>query len=157
MAAQGPPYSRVPRHVAIIMDGNGRWAQRRAKPRVFGHIRGSRKIRAVVSEAGSLGVQALTLYAFSTENWSRAQSELNVLWKLLKKYLTREADDLDRQNVSLHVIGEMDRLSPELRDLLTTTMSCLSKNTGLKLTLALPNEAALDTMAASLARMLALK
>jgi len=128
--------SRTPKHIAIIMDGNGRWAQKRHHPRVFGHIRGSGRIKAVVQEADRLGVKALTLYAFSTENWSRPNAELSVLWKLLKKYLIREVDHLDRENVRLRVIGEIDRLGPDVRSVLDPTIERLSKNTGLQLTFA---------------------
>src|SRR5689334_267212 len=105
----------IPKHVAIIMDGNGRWAQRRARPRVFGHVRGSSRVKGVVKEANRLGIQALTLYAFSTENWSRPENERKVLWKLLKKYLTRDANELHRQNVRLRVIGEVERLESDVQ------------------------------------------
>ncbi|MGZ3687294.1 MAG: polyprenyl diphosphate synthase, partial [Bdellovibrionota bacterium] len=127
---------RVPNHIAIIMDGNGRWAQRRRHPRVYGHIRGSSRIKAVVREADRLGVKALTLYAFSTENWNRPQGELRVLWQLLKKYLLREADELARQNVRLRVIGEVERLGSDVRGVLDPVLERLSGNTGLQLTFA---------------------
>lgn len=126
----------IPKHIAIIMDGNGRWAQRRRHPRVFGHIRGASRIRRTVLEADRLGVKALTLYAFSTENWTRPEEERAVLWKLLIKFLKREADELDRNNVRLRVIGEHDRLKPEVREILDPTVRRLSKNTGLQLTFA---------------------
>jgi undecaprenyl diphosphate synthase len=126
----------VPRHVAIIMDGNGRWAERRRHPRVFGHIRGSARIKAVVREADRLGIRALTLFAFSTENWRRPETELRVLWKLLKRYLLKEADELARENVRLRVIGEVERLSPDVRAVLEPVVERLSRNTGLQLTFA---------------------
>ena len=125
---------KTPQHIALIMDGNGRWADRRGHQRVFGHIRGSTRIKAVVREADRLGVKALTLYAFSTENWSRPEAELQVLWKLLVKYLRREVDELDRNNVRMHVIGEIERLSPEVRRVVDASVERLSKNTGLQLT-----------------------
>lgn len=128
---------RTPRHVAIVMDGNGRWAQRRGRPRVYGHIRGSSRIKAIVREADRLGVRSLTLYAFSTENWSRPSGELSVLWKLLAKYLLREADELARENVRLGTIGEIERLAPELRELLASTTARLAGNTGLRLNFAI--------------------
>lgn len=127
---------RIPQHVAIIMDGNGRWAQRRGHPRVFGHVRGSSRVKAIVKEADRLGVKALTLYAFSTENWGRPERELQVLWKLLKKYLQREANELHRQNVKLQVIGEVERLGSDVRSVLDPVVERLSKNTGLQLTFA---------------------
>ncbi|MGK5082561.1 isoprenyl transferase [Bdellovibrionota bacterium FG-1] len=127
----------VPRHIAIIMDGNGRWAQRRRHPRVYGHVRGTARVKTVVREADQLGVKALTLYAFSTENWMRPATELRVLWKLLKKFLTRELDELNRQNVRMHVIGETERLAPDVREVLDRSIARLSGNTGLQLTFAL--------------------
>ena len=128
--------SRTPNHIAIIMDGNGRWAQRRHHPRVFGHIRGASRIAKVVREADRLGVKALTLYAFSTENWTRPEDERSVLWKLLIKFLKREENELARNNVRLRIIGEVDRLSPEVRAVLDPAMVRLSRNTGLQLTFA---------------------
>ena len=127
----------IPRHVAIIMDGNGRWAQRKGRPRVFGHIRGCGRVKPVVREADRLGVKALTLYAFSTENWSRPEAELSVLWRLLKKYLIREADELHRRNVRFRAIGELERLSPDVREVVDQTMERLEGNTGLQLTFAI--------------------
>jgi undecaprenyl diphosphate synthase len=123
--------SRLPKHVAIIMDGNGRWAQRRHRPRVYGHIRGASRVKAVVQEADRLGVKVLTLYAFSTENWSRPESELRVLWKLLARYLKKEVADLERNNVRLKIFGEVERLPAEVRQTLENAIERLSKNTGL--------------------------
>ena len=118
------------------MDGNGRWAQRRRHPRVFGHIRGASRIAGIVREADRLGVKALTLYAFSTENWTRPEDERSVLWKLLIKFLKREEAELAKNNVRLRIIGEIDRLSPEVRAALDPAVALLSKNTGLQLTFA---------------------
>jgi len=128
---------RTPKHVAIIMDGNGRWARDRGHSRAFGHIRGSSRVKSVVREADRLGVKVLTLYAFSTENWCRPEGELQVLWKLLKKYLIREVDELNANNVQLHVIGEKERLSQDVRDVLDASVRKLAKNTGLKLVFAI--------------------
>jgi len=119
------------------MDGNGRWAERRGHPRVYGHIRGASRIKAIVREADRLGVQALTLYAFSTENWSRPDTELGVLWKLLRKYLIRETEELNRKNVRLGVIGEVERLAPDIRESLGRSIERLGGNTGLRLTFAI--------------------
>jgi undecaprenyl diphosphate synthase len=118
------------------MDGNGRWAQKRHRPRVFGHVRGARRLIAVVREADRLGVQALTVYAFSTENWIRPDSELRVLWKLMKKFLEREVRSLDRENVRLRVIGEVDRVPADLQKTIAEVTKRLEKNTGLQFTLA---------------------
>lgn len=127
----------IPKHIAIVMDGNGRWAQGRRHPRVFGHVKGSSRVKEIVREANRLGVRALTLYAFSTENWLRPENERRVLWKLLKKYLIRDVDELHKENIRLHVIGEIDRLDPDVRSVLDPTLEKLSKNTGLRLTFAL--------------------
>lgn len=129
--------SVVPKHIAIIMDGNGRWAQRRGHSRIFGHVRGTVRVKDIVSEADRLGVRALTLYAFSTENWSRPQPELKALWKILKKYLLKEADELNRKNVRFRVIGEIERLSPDVQDVIRSVVARLANNTGLNLTFAL--------------------
>lgn len=128
--------ARLPQHVAIIMDGNGRWAQRRGRPRVFGHIRGASRIKNVVREANRLGIKAITLYAFSTENWARPDSELSVLWKLLTKYLRREVSELQRQGVRLHMIGELERLDPAVYAEVQRSVDLLKENQGLQLTFA---------------------
>lgn len=127
----------IPQHIAIIMDGNGRWAQKRGYPRVYGHVRGSSRVRGIVEEANRLGVKALTLYAFSTENWARPEGERHVLWKLLKKYLARDTEDLHRKNVRLRVIGEFNRLDPDVRGVLEQAIARTAQNTGLQLTFAL--------------------
>ena len=127
----------IPKHIAIIMDGNGRWAQKRGHPRIFGHVRGSSRVKGVVRESSRLGVKALTLYAFSTENWNRPETERKVLWRLLKKYVLREAEELNRENVRLRVIGEIERLDTDVRKVLEQLIERLSVNTGLQLTLAI--------------------
>lgn len=136
MARAPADISDVPRHVAIIMDGNGRWAQSRGRPRIFGHIRGAGRVKAIVREADRLGIRALTLFAFSTENWARPDSELTVLWRLLKKFLVREIGALERNNVRLNVIGENERLAPDVRQVVDGAITRLSGNTGLQLTFA---------------------
>jgi undecaprenyl diphosphate synthase len=128
---------RIPKHVAIIMDGNGRWAQNRGYPRFYGHVRGAGRVREVVRESKRQGVRALTLYAFSTENWKRPEGELQVLWKLLRKYIRKEIEELDRNGVRLNVIGEMDRLPVDAKKELNTAIQRLSKNSDLFLTFAL--------------------
>src|SRR5690349_16932268 len=100
----------TPRHVAIIMDGNGRWAERRGRPRIVGHVRGCRRVREIIRESDRLGVRALTLYAFSSENWRRPVEEVNVLMRLLFKWLARERKELMEKNIRFRAIGVIDRL-----------------------------------------------
>ncbi|MBK6880306.1 MAG: isoprenyl transferase [Elusimicrobia bacterium] len=129
--------ARVPAHVAVIMDGNGRWAQRRGKPRLWGHRAGAESVRAVVRAAGDAGVKVLTLYAFSTENWSRSAGEVNGLMALLVGTLRREIRRLDENNVRLRAIGRLDGLPAAVRAGLKKAVAVLEDNTGLVLTLAL--------------------
>ena len=103
-----------PRHVAIIMDGNGRWAQERGRPRLFGHHAGARRVREIVSACPDLGVKYLTIFAFSTENWKRTQTEVAGLMKLFRRYITREAQDLFRTGVRVRFIGDRVRLDEKL-------------------------------------------
>jgi undecaprenyl diphosphate synthase len=127
----------VPRHVAIIMDGNGRWARKRHLPRVEGHRKGAESAKTIIRAAGELGVEFLTLYAFSTENWNRPKSEVNTLMRYLVHYLKQETPDLDRNNVRLEAIGQIDRLPANVQTQLETSRRLLSRNTGLTLILAL--------------------
>jgi undecaprenyl diphosphate synthase len=128
---------KVPRHIAIVMDGNGRWAEQRGYPRYYGHVRGSRVVSAVVRACGDLGVEALTLYAFSSENWRRPAAERVVLWKLLRKYLVESMDELDRHQVQLCVIGDLERLDQDLRELILRSTERLQCHKKLKLTFAI--------------------
>ncbi len=127
----------LPRHVAIIMDGNGRWARARGYPRYYGHIRGAARVKEVVRLSREIGIRSLTLYAFSTENWKRPVEELDVLWKILRKYLRREVRELKKQGIRLHIIGEYDRLPPDAVAELRSAMEELSGGTGMDLTFAL--------------------
>ncbi|MFN7684169.1 MAG: polyprenyl diphosphate synthase [Oligoflexia bacterium] len=127
----------IPRHVAIIMDGNGRWAESRGHARFFGHVRGAARIRGVVEEAASRGVEVLTLFAFSTENWKRPEQERSVLWSLLERYLKREVPELLRQNVRLHVMGDPGRLPSSSVAALKAAQVQLAHCTGMVLNLAL--------------------
>src|SRR5690606_40430846 len=104
------------KHVAIIMDGNGRWARQRLRPRVWGHIRGANIVSDIVEASHDLKLDALTLYAFSTENWSRPDSEVSTLFKLLKKFLARERKNILKNNIKFKIIGEIvkDRKSTRL-------------------------------------------
>src|ERR1044071_5546127 len=102
--------SRLPRHIAIIMDGNGRWAKERGKDRVYGHHEGVLSVRAIVDASAEIGIEYLTLYAFSTENWNRPKEEVDALMELLLHIIRREADDLKKNGVRLHAIGDFESL-----------------------------------------------
>jgi undecaprenyl diphosphate synthase len=125
------------RHVAIIMDGNGRWAKRRHLPRVAGHRQGMEAVRRTIRAAGELGLEALTLYAFSSENWRRPADEVSDLMGLLRFYLNREIDELDRSGVRLRIIGDYRRFAPDLVAQLDAACARLDGNTGLTVALAL--------------------
>jgi undecaprenyl diphosphate synthase len=127
----------LPAHVAIIMDGNGRWAKQRHLPRVEGHRHGVESVRAVVRAAGEVGIKYLTLYAFSVENWNRPKDEVDTLMKYLARFLKGEIGELNRNNVSLEVIGQIYRLPEFVQDQLRKTQEALAKNNGLTLILAL--------------------
>jgi undecaprenyl diphosphate synthase len=129
--------NNVPGHVAILMDGNGRWAKARHLPRVEGHRQGAESVRAIVRAAGEVGVKYLTLYAFSVENWSRPKEEVDTLMKYLARYLKNEISELNRNNVRLDVIGQIYRLPEFVQEQLRKTMTVLAKNNGLTLILAL--------------------
>ncbi len=134
-----------PRHVAIIMDGNGRWAKRRFLPRIVGHRKGVEAVRRVVEAAPDLGIGVLTLYAFSSENWKRPENEISDLMSLLHHYLLNEIAELHAKNVRLRVIGNYRELAPDLVRLLDDGMESTAANTGLTLVLAL-NYGAQDEM-----------
>ena len=126
-----------PRHVAIIMDGNGRWAKRRFLPRIMGHRRGVEAVRRVVEAAPDLGIEVLTLYAFSSENWKRPADEVSDLMGLLHEYLRKEIAELHAKGVRLSVIGDYQRLSPDLVSLIEHGMEMTRGNARLNLVLAL--------------------
>src|SRR2546426_11307172 len=107
--------NRLPRHIAIIMDGNGRWARTRSLPRVAGHRAGIASVRDVVETSARLGCQVLTLYAFSVENWKRPRREVDTLMGLLREYLKKELDTLQSNNIAFNVIGRKDELSPTIK------------------------------------------
>ncbi len=127
----------LPAHIAIIMDGNGRWAKQRHLPRVEGHRNGVESVRATVRACGELGIKYLTLYAFSVENWNRPKDEVDTLMKYLARFLKGEIGELNRNNVRLEVIGQIYRLPEFVQDQLKKTQAALAKNNGLTLTLAL--------------------
>jgi len=129
--------SILPAHVAIIMDGNGRWAKERNLPRIEGHRHGAESVRAVVRAAGEVGIKYLTLYAFSVENWTRPKEEVDALMKYLDRYLRNEIGELQKNNVRLEVIGQIYRLPEFVQAQLQKTMTALAQNNGLTLVLAL--------------------
>jgi undecaprenyl diphosphate synthase len=130
-------FTRLPRHVAIIMDGNGRWAANRHLPRVEGHRAGIDAVRDTVETSARLGFSVLTLYAFSVENWKRPDTEISALMGLLKHYLRLELKTLLKNNIRFHVIGQRDRLGPEIRDELARAEVRTSTNTGMIFNIAL--------------------
>src|SRR5579883_353254 len=128
---------RLPAHIAIIMDGNGRWARRRRLPRAAGHKAGIEPVRITVETCARMGIQALTLYAFSTENWKRPRTEVDTLWRLLRVYLRRELPELMRNNVRFTCVGRLDGLSAHVREELDATIEATARNSGMRLNLAL--------------------
>lgn len=134
--ALGLNAERLPRHVAIIMDGNGRWAQQRGLPRIEGHRNGVHSVRAIVEECSRLGVEQLTLYCFSSENWKRPKLELTLLMKLLKRYLVEERKQIQEQGLRFQVIGRTHELDSAIQKEITKTETVAEKNTGMMLCLA---------------------
>jgi len=131
------PKDRLPRHVAVIMDGNGRWAQIRGMPRNFGHKQGVEATRRLVRAAHEIGLEALTIYGFSTENWSRPAEEVSLLMGLLKSYFTAEISELHKAGIRIRVIGRKDDFSPDIKSLLDQAEAVTAANTGMTLCVAL--------------------
>jgi undecaprenyl diphosphate synthase len=127
----------VPAHVAIIMDGNGRWAGERGLPRHLGHREGMKSVRETISGAVEAGIEILTMFAFSTENWNRPQQEVSALMRLLQHYARRESDELRRQGVEVHVLGELDRIDSVTRGAVDQIVSDTRGGTALRLNLML--------------------
>jgi undecaprenyl diphosphate synthase len=128
---------RIPQHIAIIMDGNGRWAQEQGQDRLFGHFRGVESVREIVEGCAEMGVQYLTLYAFSTENWDRPLHEVTGLMELLVETLRKEVPILNKNNIKMHAIGALSMLPPNARQALTEALDMTASNTGLNLVMAL--------------------
>ncbi len=128
---------RLPQHIAVIMDGNGRWAKKRRLPRIAGHRAGIRAVRQAVEACARLGVPHLTLYAFSIENWKRPHTETRLLMALLREYLRKEIVELNKQNIRLGVIGRTEELPKPVQRDLQNTLEKTRRNTGMRLTLAL--------------------
>lgn len=130
------PAERMPRHVAVIMDGNGRWARSRFLPRVEGHRSGAKTVRMVVEESRKLGIRHLTLFAFSTENWQRPADEVSALMKLFRAYLESELELLLKQNIRLRAIGDLSKLPSFVREILEVTMEKTRRADAMDLVLA---------------------
>ena len=122
---------RLPQHIAIIMDGNGRWAKKRGKPRIFGHRAGSESVKAIIDTCVRLGIKAVTLYAFSTENWKRPKSEVSALMSMLKKVLRRELEEVSSYNIRFQAIGNIAGLAQDVQDELAFATERTKNNTGL--------------------------
>ncbi len=135
--APAPDVGVLPRHVAIIMDGNGRWAKQRRLPRLAGHRAGVEAVRRVTRAARALGIEALTLYAFSSENWRRPEEEISDLMGLLRLFICSDIDEMVRENVRLRLIGDQSRFAPDLRSLLDDALRRTAANSGPLLVIAL--------------------
>jgi undecaprenyl diphosphate synthase len=136
LLAEAIDSERLPSHIAIIMDGNGRWAKRRSLPRVAGHRAGMEPVRVTIDTCARLGIQALTLYAFSTENWKRPRPEVDTLWRLLRLYLRREMPELMRNGVVFSCMGRLDGLPGPVREELESATEATAANDGLRLNVA---------------------
>lgn len=136
LTAFGLDRALIPSHVAIIMDGNGRWAQKRGLPRIEGHRRGVTSVRCIVEEASRLGLKQLTLYCFSSENWKRPPRELTLLMHLLKQYLIEERREIQRQGLRFKVIGKLEELDPIIQTEMQKTIDVSANNDGMTLCLA---------------------
>src|SRR3954471_6060682 len=130
-------WDRLPKHVAIIMDGNGRWAALRGQPRISGHRAGVEAVRASVDTGARLGLQALTLYAFSTENWKRPRYEVDALMRMLRRYIRLELDEIDRQNIKFQTIGRIGALNENVRKEIQRATEQTARNKGMILSVAL--------------------
>src|SRR5712671_323630 len=130
-------WDRLPRHVAVIMDGNGRWAARRGQPRIAGHRAGVEAVRAAVDTGARLGLSGLTLYAFSTENWKRPRYEVDALMRMLRRYLRLELDEINRQNIRFQTIGRIEALAATVKNEIARASQHTAANTGMVLSVAL--------------------
>ena len=129
--------SRLPQHIAVIMDGNGRWAKMRGKPRISGHREGADSVKAIIDTCARLQIKAITLYAFSTENWKRPKAEVSGLMSMLKRVLKRELKEVHRNNIRFKTIGDIHGLSPDVQNELAAAERFTSENTGMVMTVAL--------------------
>ena len=137
LADAGLDPAKLPRHIAVIMDGNGRWAQERGKERIHGHLEGVNSVRRTIEECCRLGIEQLTLYCFSTENWKRPPEEINFLMALLKEYLIKEREQIMRENIRFTEIGRRDGLADFVLAEMDENIRVSSTNTGMTLCLAI--------------------
>lgn len=145
---------KIPQHVAIILDGNGRWAKSKGMPRNYGHTAGAKNVETVCRAAGELGIKYLTLYAFSTENWNRPQSEVDALMKLLESYLKNCVKTAEKNNMCVRIIGDISRLTEDFQAQIRQLEEASAKNTGLFLTIAI-NYGSRDEMLRAMRRVAA--
>ena len=132
-AAGCPPKERLPRHIAFIMDGNGRWAKKRGLPRSAGHAAGTEALREIIRTCSDIGIECMSIYAFSTENWGRPREEVEAL----SRYFLSEIDELIEKNVHITILGDLERFPPEQKEALAEAMRRTKENTGLRLNIAL--------------------
>lgn len=128
---------RLPRHIAVIMDGNGRWAKLRGEPRINGHREGAESVRAILDTCGRLEIEVVTLYAFSTENWKRPADEVDALMQMLKYYVGKELENVHRNNIKFKAIGDIDGLAPDVREAIRNAEVRTAENTGTQINVAL--------------------
>lgn len=129
--------TRIPQHVAVIMDGNGRWAKRLGRPRIFGHRAGAESVRAIVDTCTRLEIKAVTLYAFSTENWKRPRAEIKGLMQMLKRYIRSDLDEVHKNNIRFQAIGNIEGLSDDVQKEISRAMAMTAANTGMVMSVAL--------------------
>ena len=132
-----PPKEKLPRHIAFIMDGNGRWAKKRGLPRTAGHAAGTEALREIIRTCSNIGIESMSIYAFSTENWNRPVEEVAALMKLITRYFVSEIDELDAEHVKITILGDIGAFPDEQRTALQSAMDRTRDNTGLKLNIAL--------------------
>ena len=129
--------ARLPQHIAVIMDGNGRWAKMRGKPRIFGHRAGADSVKAIIDTCARLEIKAITLYAFSTENWKRPKTEVSGLMQMLKRYLRSELEEVHSHNIRFQAIGKIDELKEDVQSEIKRAMDKTAGNTGTVMSVAL--------------------
>ena len=143
---------QIPKHVAIILDGNGRWAKAKGLPRNYGHVEGAKTVEKICEDAYKMGIQYLTVYAFSTENWNRPQDEVDALMKLLRNYMKNCLKTAEKNRMCVRVIGDLTRLEPDLQDKIHELMEATKSNDGLHFQIAI-NYGGRDELARAVGRL----